>query len=59
MTPLTAHELELLVGAAAALLSALAHYIDAQASSGAVQRAADAPPIVQPDDRLPGQHDGS
>lgn len=50
MTPLTAHELELLIGAAATLLTALAHYIDAQASGAPVQRAADAEPIVSPED---------
>lgn len=58
MTPLTAHELELLVGAAASLLVALAHYIDAQASGAAPQRAADAEPIVSPEDRPLGRQPG-
>ena len=52
MTPITPHELEVLIGAAATLVVAIAHYIDAQAAAGAGQRAADAEPIVAPDDRL-------
>lgn len=52
MTPLTAHELELLVGAVATLVTALAHYIDAQASPAPAQRAADAEPIVAEDNQL-------
>lgn len=53
MTPITAHELELLIAACATLVTAIAHYIDAQAAGGAGQRAADAEPIVTEDRPLP------